>query len=1128
MKDKIKTGCIIMGPMFAEPVKVERVSKMMEFTEIVGVHIHSREHVEVMLSGEDLSKIKVLDNTIDCSAPAENVFLALEGKRFKYASLFDPLLAVHVSKIDPLPFQIDAVYEYVLKQPRVRFLIADDPGAGKTIMAGLVIKELKFRGLVRRILIVVPGHLKDQWRRELKEKFDEVFVVMNRETIHAHYGESPWEKNNQVITSIDFAKQEDILSVLQSTRWDLVVVDEAHKMSASRYGGKIEKTKRYKLGEALSQNSNHLLFLTATPHKGDPENFRLFLDLLMPGFFATSRMVEESLSNKDNPLFIRRLKEDLRDFEGKPIFTRRFPNTLKFRLSDTEKELYNELTRYVSEQYNKALEIIKKGKNNKKTKRNVAFALMILQRRMASSTFALLQSLKRRVKRLEKILSDNEENDNQALFYDYEALEEQEDLEENERWKRELNWETVSLAQSKAELKREIERLKELIARAKKVIDDEQEVKLVELKHAIEKGFKKIEEIDGNKKILIFTESKDTLQYLMEKIKEWGYSVNCIHGGMHIKERIDAEKEFRDNCQIMVATEAAGEGINLQFCQIMINYDIPWNPNRLEQRMGRIHRYGQQKDVYIFNLVAEDTREGQVLTKLFDKLSEIRNKLGSDRVFDIIGEVFQGRRLFQLIIEAVINAKSMDEILSELDFAPDQDYLHRIKEALGESLATRHIDYTRIREMALRAEEHRLVPEYVEEFFKKAFRKAQGKIQKHKETGFYSINYIPYAIKAIGQRESFRNTFGDLRDKYPKVTFDKELAFKNPTAEFVSFGHPLFEALLQWIDETFALEASKGAVFCDPSGTLDGYIWYFIAEVKDGKGEIAGRRLMALYQPADTNDNTTSQESKITELSPAILWDLAPHVATQIHTIFSDDTRILTEALKSANNYRTEILRERQRQAKIKKKYGLKSLKYIINQLDGEILKLEGRLKLGEKVQLPLRNKREDKKRYQRAYEELETEIEREQNLVLSKPILLTVIRVLPPESPMSESREIEAIGMEVAMQYERTNGRHPEDISNENLGFDIRSTGEDPNDVRYIEVKARADEGDIALTPNEWLNAKRFGDRYYLYIVLHAATKPELYIVHNPAAVLDPQEKIEIVRYIVPMAQYREKAKLV
>ena len=1096
----IRENSIIEGPFWNEPVKVDKVVAVDNYyVRIIGSTIYSREHVDQLLTKEDVKKIRIYEDIIDFSATPENSFFILEATRFKYASLFDPLLAMNISKIDPLPFQIEAIYGYVLKQPRVRFLIADDPGAGKTIMAGLIIKELKLRGLCNRILIAVPGHLKDQWRIELKDKFDEKFVLIERHTFNAHYGENPWERNNQIITSIDFAKQEEILPTLSSVQWDLVIVDEAHKMAAYKYGNKISRTQRYKLGEVFSKTSEHLLFLTATPHKGDPENFRLFLDLLVPGFFASNKMIDNSLNNKDNPLFIKRLKEDLKDFEGRPIFTRRFPKTIKFKLSDKEKDLYNDVSRYVIELYNRAL------KDDKK--RNVAFALVILQRRMASSTYALFKSLKRRKDRLEKFLK-GDEKPKESIATDLEAIE---DLEERERWEKEKEWESVTIAKDPEELSKEIETIEKLIERAEEIIKEESEVKLRELRKAIEAGFKKIKEMDGKHKILIFTESKDTLEYLVKKAKRWGYKVNYIHGGMNIEDRIKAQKEFRDETEIMIATEAAGEGINLQFCHIMVNYDIPWNPNRLEQRMGRIHRYGQQKDVYIFNLVAEDTREGKVLARLFDKLEEIRNKLGSDKVFDIIGDVFYGKNLHQLILDAVTRAKKLDEILEELDIQPDREYLANIKKVLGETLATRFIDYTRMKEMADKAKECRLIPEYVEEFFKRVFKRVGGKYRVLKD-GFIAIDSVPYEVRQIAESVDFKNRFGVIMKRYPKATFDKDIAFKNPDAEFISFGHPLLEALIEWVITNFSEEVKKGAVFKDPSGIYHGLIWFFVAEVRDGKGSVAGRRIIALYDDG----------KEIRETNPAILWDLSPYKEKVGLKEPREEKKVLSFAIKVVEKYKENILQERNRQAEIKRKYGLKSLEYLIGELDAQLAELYERQAKGEKVDLPIRNKEEQKRRYEESYTHLKEEIEREKSLTISMPEILTVIRVISEKGEMASDEEIEKIGMRIAMEYERRQGRMPEDVSKENLGFDIRSKGK--NETRYIEVKARANEGEIALTPNEWFKAKRFKNDYYLYVVMNASQKPKLYIIQNPVEEFEPVEKVEVVRYLIPFNKIIEK----
>ena len=1095
----IKEGVIIEGPFWPEPVEIKKVEEFGDRVHIIGATIYSNEHVDQLISKEDIGRLKTKEFVLDFSTPGSEAFLALEAERYKFASIFDPLLAMNTSKIDALPFQIEAVYGYILKLPRIRFLIADDPGAGKTIMAGLIIKELKLRGVANRILIVVPGHLKDQWRRELKEKFQEHFTVIDRGLLDAHYAENPWRRESQVITSMDFAKREEILPSLGSVEWDLVIVDEAHKMAAYKYGDKLSKTERYKLGEVLSKNTDHLLFLTATPHKGDPENFRLFLDLLFPGFFATNELINESLESKDNPLFIRRMKEDLKDFEGKPIFTRRFPKTIRFRLSEKEKRLYNELSRYVISQYNKALQSDKR--------RNIAFALLILQRRMASSVYALLRSLERRKERFEDLLKEPEPMKEPAFI----DIEEVDDYEEEKRWEQERKWETLSIAENREELEREINTLNRLIEMAEEILREEAEVKLQELKKAIEEGFKKIREMHGNEKILIFTESKDTMEYLVKKIKSWGYSVNFIYGGMKLEDRINAEKVFQHEKQIMVATEAAGEGINLQFCHLMINYDIPWNPNRLEQRMGRVHRYGQQKDVYVFNLVAEDTREGQVLAKLFDKLEEIRKALGSDKVFDVIGDTFYGKNLYQLILEAVANARSMGEIIKEIDIKVDEEYIKKIKEALGESLATKHIDYTRIKEMAEKAKEYRLIPEYVEEFFKRAYQRLGGRFRVRKD-GFISIESVPYEIRKIAEEVDFKNRYGSVLKSYPKATFDKDIAFKNPDAEFISFGHPLFEALLEWVKRSYFTKLQRGAVFKDPSRRYNGVLWFFEGEVKDGRGQVAGKRLIAIYD----------DEEDLNEVNPAILWDFIPQDDNKPVKMDKTKERAQEYAISAVERYRQEIFKERKRQAEIKRKYGIKSLEYLIGELDAELVELYERRAEGEKVDLVIRNKEERKRQYEEVLKTLEKEIEQEVSLTISMPKFVGAILVKPAISDMISDEKIERIGMEIAMEYERSQGREPEDVSKENLGFDIRSKGKE--ETRYIEVKARADEGEVALTPNEWFKAKRFKEQYWLYVVANASTNPTLYIIKNPAENLKVQEKIEVVRFLVPVEEWKGK----
>jgi superfamily II DNA/RNA helicase len=777
--------------------------------------------------------------------------------------------------------------------------------------------------------------------------------------------------------------------------------------------------------------------------------------------------------------------------------------------SPNEKILYNDLSRYVETQYNLAL--------TRDKKRNIAFALVILQRRLASSTYALLRSLERRKKRLEDMLEGAEQREKRPQ--PYWTDEDVEDMSEEDRWREEEIWETLSVSENRAELQSEIATIGKLIQQAKVIIKNEQEIKLKELKDTMVNLCRENQD-KGDRKILIFTESRDTLEYLEKKINEWGYRVNTIHGGMKLDNRINAESIFKNETDVLIATEAAGEGINLQFCHLMINYDIPWNPNRLEQRMGRIHRYGQDKEVFIFNLVASDTREGRVLERLFRKLDDIKEALGTDKVFDIVSEVFAGANLSQMLTEAAASARSIDEILEEMDITIDHDYIAGIKENLGESLATHYIDYTRIKEMEQKAREHRLIPEYTESFFKKGFLKAGGKIRETKE-GFLAVDSVPYKIRNQLNRNSIRGG-GELLKRYPKITFDKETAFKNQDLDFVSFGHSLFEALMSWVENSFSESMQKGAVFLDPDGRLNGYIIFYEGEILDGMGSTAGKRLLSFY----------IENGKVEDVSPSILWDLAESNYTetgQIGTgndIESVKKKTTSLAIKILEEYKDELGRERRRQAEIKEKYGVRSLEHMILSLDGDLIALYERKDRGENVDLVIRNKEERKKEYENSLGRLKDLIEREKNLTMSMPKFRAIIKVKADkhsQTAMHEDPEVEQIGMETALKHEIEQGRIPEDVSPQNLGFDIRSKDE-KGGIRYIEVKARAKEGIVSLTPNEWFKAKRFKNEYFLYSVMNARTVPELYITKDPYNTLTADEREEVVRYIIPFDEIKKK----
>jgi len=1098
----IQPGVILTGPFWSEPVRVLTARELGDGrvrVEVVGVH--TRRYADQILGPEELAQVQVgAGRAVDLAGDAEAAFLAVEATRIRFAFQFDPHFAVNVSQVDTLPHQIEAVYHYILRNPRLRFLLADDPGAGKTIMAGLLLKELKYRGLVTRTLIVVPGHLKDQWQRELKEKFGETFLIVDRGVLNAYWGRNVWAELPQAITSMDFIKQEDVRAALAEAHWDLVIVDEAHKMAAYRYGEKTKKTERYKVGELLSHHTSYLLFLTATPHRGDPENFRLFLDLLEPGMFADTELLAESIENRDNPLFLRRLKEDLKDLDGRPLFPPRYVHTLKYSLSDPEKALYNAVTLYVRRHFNRAL---------RKEKRNVAFALTILQRRLASSTRAIRRSLERRKKRLEELLRQGRVLQEEGRWDE----EEMEDLPEQERWQREELLERLTDAETLEELEEEIEKLNELIRLAREVERKGVETKLRKLEEVIRD--EKLRETGT--KLLIFTESRDTLEYLAENLRRWGFTVTTLHGGMNLDRRIAAEHEFRHETQIMVSTEAGGEGINLQFCHLMINYDIPWNPNRLEQRMGRIHRYGQQYEVHIYNLVTQDTIEGRILTRLFEKLERMREHLGSDRVFDVIQEVLPGRSLRDLIIEALANLRSLDDILAEIEAVPDEEAIRRVREAAMEGLATRHIDLSRVLEETQEARENRLVPEYIEAFFLRMAQKV-GLTVERRQDGLLRVPSVPFELRRVSQE--FKNRFGEVYREYRRIAFDKGLALKTQ-AEFVAPGHPLLEVLIEKALRDFAPEAQRGAVFLDPDGRWDGLLWFLEGEVRDGTGQVAGRRLFALYQSRDD----------IREVPPAVIWNLKPWTGEGVEPppVQPDEELILGYAAGFLKSYLEEIRARRRRDAAIKEKYGIRSLERLIAESEAKLLDLFTRRAKGENIpDVTVQNEQRRKEELQEKKKRLEETIRAETHLLLSSPKVVGVFRVIPAPAPdeMAESEEIERIGMEVAMEYERRAGRVPEDVSAAKVGYDIRSSSPDGREVRYIEVKARAGVGKVALTPNEWFTAHRFGDDYWLYVVANAATAPRLYAIQNPAACLEPEEEVEVVRYVIPREQWQGAGK--
>jgi superfamily II DNA or RNA helicase len=684
-------GEIVYGPHFPESVEIKRCELFGEFYIIEAIGRETNQFYEIMLEKEKLTDLKRLkENKGEGNIQANDIQKYLQYLMLHNEVKYSRTRALGNKKLLPLPHQIEAVYGRMLQVPQIRFLLADDPGAGKTIMSGMLIKELKARYSVERVLILVPPLVVRQWQEELLEKFNEHFHIINRNVLKEYGGKNPFVVNDLCLASMYWASRENIKLLIQEAEFDLIIVDEAHKMAAYTHGTikkRTTRTKLYQLGESILHKAPHCLLLTATPHKGDMENFRHLMKLIDEDIFSNISG-NESLREKTNPFMIRRLKESMKNFDGTPLFPKRTTKTIKYTLTDEELALYDAVTQYVREHFNRA---ISNGNNS------TAFAMMLLQRRLSSSLEAIHLSLKRRYKRLVKLFKQTEqERQNyikklgQLELENY--LEEANDQQELIEKKLEKAIDTVDMT----ELKKEIIVLK-------KLIEQTENLKF----YAVEKKYQELEKtlfgtnglLQQNEKILIFTESTDTLNYLERKLLEHVPKIAKIVGSFSMDERRRQVELFRNECQIMLATDAGGESINLQFCNQIINYDIPWNPNKLEQRMGRIHRIGQKNEVFVFNLVAENTREGNVMIRLLEKMERMKEDLGADLVYNFIGEVLEEKfdSLANLMQEAIINREHLDDVIANMEKTLSEEHKKLIKLMQEERMAGDPLDLSSLK-----------------------------------------------------------------------------------------------------------------------------------------------------------------------------------------------------------------------------------------------------------------------------------------------------------------------------------------------------------------------------------------------------------------------------------------------
>lgn len=1119
-KEDLKPNIIVQGPIFSESVQVIVATPMGESVKLVGKGLNSGRVHEPVLTTEQIALLQATPEKEPFDGDPKRFRLGIEALRLSLAYEYDPYFSLSIARVDPLPHQLEAVYDYFMALPRIRFLLADDPGAGKTIMAGLLLKELKIRGLVKRVLIVAPANLCFQWQREMKDKFHENFDIMRGEILRATYGSNPWQEKNQIVTSVSWISRiDDARESLLRSRWDMIIVDEAHKMSA--YSAD-KKTLAYQLGETLSTMTDHYLLMTATPHKGDPKNFCLFLELLDKDVYGDVKSLEEAMRRNSAPFYLRRIKEALVTFpdpdtgDVKKIFTNREVKTIEFKIDDDEWDFYDALTRYVEDQS------IKASADDSARGRALAFTMAMLQRRFASSIFAVRRSLERMRDKRQKILDDPEAYRQEQIAKKY--PEDFDELTDEEQQAIIDALESVVASIDPEALKQEIIQLNQLIVQACTLEQREVESKLVKLRDVItEEGVFQ----NPKMKLLLFTEHKDTLDYLMGKLREWGLSVSQIHGSMKIGDRntpgtrLYAEKEFRDEVQVLVATEAAGEGINLQFCWFMINYDIPWNPVRLEQRMGRIHRYGQEHDCLIYNFAAINTREGRVLQKLFDRLKEIRKELGTDQVFDVVGEVFPANLLEKMFRDMYAKRTDVPDIEARIVKDIDAERFRAITESTLEGLAKRQLNLSAIIGRSAEARERRLVPEVIEGFFIDAGPLA-GIHPKEigKESNIYKIGRIPRNLWPIGERLEPR--FGKLGRDYRQVVFDKTLLSQDPTSEWVTPGHPLFEVVREEVNERVREDLQRGSVFFDLHRNEPYRLDVFTASVIDGKGHPLHRRLFVVE---------VNMDGSMSVRQPTIFLDLAlaPRGTTAPEGTGLPDRQSTEQVLieNALNPFLFVTAAERKRETETISQHIEISLNELIHRQNLRMVELLEQQQQDEKSPLLAANIKQVEDRIDELNGRLERrreELEKERQCMIGDIQFLGRAWVLPhPErtspriSPMVKDDKIEKIAIEAVITYEKEHGRETDSVEDQNRGFDLISRKPHPEDpktateVRFIEVKGRSAVGEVALTTNEYKTAERLKNDYWLYVVFNCASKPEVHLIQNPVRLeWKPLVKIE------------------
>jgi superfamily II DNA or RNA helicase len=1069
--------------------------------------------------------------------------LAAEATRMRMAGLFDPMLAVATSTVEPLPHQIRAVYEELLPKPGpLRFLLADDPGAGKTIMAGLYMKELLLRGDVARCLVVAPGGLVEQWQTELAEKFGLEFAILTRSLADADLAGDPFQAHPLLIARMDqLARADAWLEALRESEWDLVVVDEAHRMSAHYYGNELTRTRRYELGQLLGSVTRHLLLMTATPHAGKEEDFQLFMALLDPDRFEGP--YRAGVHSTDTRGIMRRMvKEDLLTFDGKPLFPERVAETVTYALSPLEAELYEAVTEYVRTEMNRADRLADEGNTGRR--RTVGFALTVLQRRLASSPEAIFRSLQRRSERLRRQRdalvagpaprSDADEPKLGAGFdedeYDAEELEELEDEVVD----------AATAARTAAELDVELAVLSELETLAARVRAAGHDRKWQELRELVlEARENGLASAGQPHKLIVFTEHRDTLTYLASRLASVLGSpdaVVTIHGGTHRQERRRIRETFTNDpeCQVLVATDAAGEGLNLQAAHLMVNYDLPWNPNRIEQRFGRVHRIGQREVCRLWNLVAEDTREGQVFRRLLDKIEEQRRAYGGS-VFDVLGEnAFAERPLRDLLLDA-IRYGEQPEVRARLDQVIDASVARGLEEVLQErALATPQFsasDLATLRREMDEARARRLQPHYIQLFVLEALHALGGRWSA-REQGRFEVTHVPASLRNVGagavRRAGGRLSTRPVAARYARITFEPALVDGRVSAELVAPGHPLMDALVDAVLERWGGSLTEGATLVDDTAAEPRLVVAVKEELVDGTGAALSRRFDFVELAPDGGARLAGPAPYLDVRSVGPEHAVAPELGAVRERLVAQSwlgpgVDALAQRWAVAHGlpaHRSEVAARTSALVDRTRRLVRQRLTAQMNYWDAEAVRLAEDQAAGRRIRLSPTTASERARALEARLERRERELALAEQVQVRPPRIAGAALVVPGawltssddaavpsrlavDTSFTDKRAVAAV-----LAAERALGRVPEEMPHNNKGYDIRSAAPDGTTV-FVEVKGRVlGADDYVVTASEVLLGKNAEPHYRLALV---AVDPDA----PPMADGDPNPA-DVVRYVL------------